>query len=265
MLKRPIPGRVRAVLGAACALTIIASGSFAAWAAQPAAESSAKAPGDGNAGYRKLSRIAYPPAALAAKTEGVVYVKVHVGTDGKPTGAGVAPIGATPDKLLAEAAVGGVQTWTFDPAKKQGKAVESDEIVPIVFFLDADAVPKASGGTLEAIRVGPPEAKTSAAKSEDIPVAEKLDYRKLSPPVYPQSAIDAHQAGKLMLKVHVDADGKPTSIVVDTAEPPAAKDVFGEAAVAAVKTWEFTPRMKNGKAVAGDVLVPFAFTLTEDD
>jgi bla regulator protein blaR1 len=225
----------------------------------------AKSAGDASAGYRRLKPIAYPPAALAAKIEGVVYVKVRVSIDGKVTSAAVAPIGAAPDKLLAEAAVSGVQTWTFDPAKKDGHAMESDEVVPIFFRLDREAPPKAAGGTLDAIMISPPQEK-SAAASADSGISgptEIVSYRRAVPPHYPQSAVDAKQGGKIMLKVHVDERGNPVSANVVKADPKEAEAIFGDVSIAATMQWKFNPGTRDGKPVAGDVLVPFLYSIND--
>jgi len=217
--------------------------------------------------YRGLKRIAYPPAALAAKVEGVVYVKAHVGVDGNVATASVPQMGAAPDKLLAEAAVDGVRSWTFNPANVNGKPVESDEVVPIIFALDPKAPPKAERGTLDAIMIFPPEEKSAAAPAEPgtSGPTEIVSYRQTVYPHYPQSAIDAKQGGKIMLKVHIDERGNPVSATVFKADPKEAESIFGEVSIAAVMQWKFNPGMNDGKPVAGDVLVPFLYSTNESN
>jgi TonB family protein len=276
MLKQPLPGRARRVLGIAVACSLILSGSYAAWAMQPAQSKSvnstkpANAPvdvaccvGDVHASYRKLSRITYPEAALAAKVQGVVYVKVHIGVDGKVLSASAERVDPSSAAALSESAVAGVKTWTFNPATKDGKPVTNDEVVPIAFALDRNAPPRVEGATLDAIVVSPPEAlsEQSSAPSENVEFRKNATFA----PKYPAAALAAHQSGKIVLKVSVDAQGNPQSAVVDTAEPPEAETIFGDTAIASVMQWRFNPGVRDGKPVGGDVLVPFTFSLRDED
>jgi TonB family protein len=273
MLKQPLPGRARAALGAGIAVALIIGGTYAAWAVQPptpeaqsvAAKVAAPDANETKAGYRKLNRIAYPTDLIAAKTQGVVYVKVRIATDGSVTTAAVDRVDPPNAAALADAAVAGVKTWTFDPAQQQGKPVASDEIVPIVFALNDQALPAIAGATLDAIRISPPDADSTASKSIDTPPTEDVSFRRSDAPKYPKAAIDARQSGKLVLKVQVDEKGNVRYVEVEKADPPEAKAIFEETSVAAVMQWKFNPAKKNGKPVSGWVRVPIDFALTDDD
>ena len=78
------------------------------------------------------------------------------------------------------------------------------------------------------------------------------------PPKYPGYAFEHNLEGLVVMRVDVAADGSVTGAIVERAEP---KGVFEEAAMAAVKNWKFTPAMKDGKAIAGQVRVPIEFAL----
>jgi len=268
MLKQPLPGRLRAALGAVTAFALIVSGTYAAWAVQPtstgAEASTATVATNTNASYRRLSRIDYPATAIVTNTDGVVYVKLHVAVDGTVVSAVVDSVHPSSATDLAEAAVAGVRTWTFNPALHNGQPWESDEVVPIAFTLKPQAQLHLEGGTLDAIMVMPPEAAARPSPRDASP-AENLEYRKTYPPKYPLEAIKAHQQGKIVLAVHVDADGAPESAEVHSAEPPEAAGIFGDASITAAMQWRFNPAMKNGKAIAGDVMVPFEFSLRDMD
>jgi TonB family protein len=108
------------------------------------------------ASYRKLHRIDYPSSAIAAKIEGVVYVKAHIATDGTVSTASVERADPAADGALTDAAVSGVKSWTFNPETKDGQARASVQIVPVVFALNAQAVPKTSKVSLDPIQVSPP-------------------------------------------------------------------------------------------------------------
>ena len=162
LMTRPLPGRARAISGSVLAALLVACVSFTAWAAQPSAltagtnaASSAADSADSKAGYRRLSRIAYPPALVAAKVEGVVYVRAQVTADGDVAAARADRVEPRASTALADAATSGVKTWTFEPARKGGRAVASEEIIPVVFSLDASSRPTVTGATLEAIRISP--------------------------------------------------------------------------------------------------------------
>lgn len=174
LLKRPLPGRARAMLGAVMAAALVTGGTYTAWAMQPGPTSSGHESRsmvdlqnrsldmpDKPATYRRLGRIAYPQNLLESKVEGVVYVKARVDAAGNVLTAAVDRVDPPASMALAEAAVEGVRNWSFDPARKQGKPVASDEIVPVVFALDRQASPKISGATLGPVRVALPKPMSS--------------------------------------------------------------------------------------------------------
>jgi len=118
---------------------------------------------DKPATYRRLSRITYPQNLIDAKVEGVVYVKARVDDAGNVLTAVVDRVDPPEAAALGESAAEGVKNWAFEPARKQGKPVVSDEIVPVVFALDRQASPKISGATLGPVRVALPKPMTSVA------------------------------------------------------------------------------------------------------
>lgn len=261
MLKRPLPNRMHLALGVAIAAAFVLSGGYAAWAVQPV-RTAALGGAAAHASYRRLQRIDYPPAALAGKIEGVVYVKVHVGADGKAHAIRAYSVHPSTATVLGDAAVAAIRTWTFDPANVDGRRVGSDEIIPVEFGLDSRTTFHVEGGTLDAIRVVSPDGRVG---SVDRPATENTEFRMTVAPQYPPQAVKAGKQGKVVLKVHVDERGRPLSARVYKAEPPEAEAVFGDASIVAVMKWRFNPAQKAGKAVAGDVLVPFTYTLHKVD
>ena len=99
----------------------------------------------------------------------------------------------------------------------------------------------------------------------DIPFTAAGDaepsYRRIAPPRYPAEAVEAKQAGNVLLHVKVGVDGLPTDVSVASASQPG---VFDEAAITAVKGWQFNPGMRNGKPVAITVQVPICFALSQE-
>lgn len=82
------------------------------------------------------------------------------------------------------------------------------------------------------------------------------DPRALHPPRYPADALAQGVSGKVMLLIDIDAEGRPTAIEVDSAQPEA---VFDEATVAAAWNWKFNPEVLDGQAIASRVRVPVEF------
>ena len=214
-------------------------------------------------GYRSMTRIAYPPSAIAAKTEGVVYIGARIGTDGKVVDAKVNTAMSKAGTDLANAALTAVKTWTFEPRKVDGKAVASDTTVAIAFSLDPEkpVEVKMTPDSLDAIRVSPPQ--DDALARADAPATENVEYRRTHPPRYPPSAIRAKEQGDVVLKVHVDARGNPVEASVAKTIPPNLSPDLGNAAIAAVMHWKFNPAREHGKTIDGWVNVPITFSLTE--
>lgn len=77
-------------------------------------------------------------------------------------------------------------------------------------------------------------------------------------PSYPASALRAGIKGRAAVRFDIDVEGRPVNVVVHSATAEA----FGIAASDAVKAWEFTPAILDGKPVAYEpVLQVFPFEL----
>ena len=78
-------------------------------------------------------------------------------------------------------------------------------------------------------------------------------------PDYTEEAKRAHVEGNVVLQIVVTAAGDVTDVKVARS----LDDTFGldKQAVAAAKQWKFKPAMKEGKAVAVQVMVELWFTL----
>lgn len=275
MLKQPLPGLKRRVCGYAVTAVLSAAGSYAAWATQPPAiaapasqpADSSRTGGDNDrpATYRSMRRIAYPQRELAARIEGVVYLTLRIAADGRvePVDAKAEPNDAGRMAGLIEAARSGVQAWTFNPAVRAGRPVSSEQVVPIVFALRPDHVPPVNAGTLDAIRVSPPD--EAGLSSADRPPSEDVTFRQMHPPKYPVEAVREKQSARLQFKVLVDEHGTPQTVDVAASDPPEAGPMFAQASIEAIMQWRFNPALKDGKPQPGYVLVPIDFTISEDD
>ena len=82
----------------------------------------------------------------------------------------------------------------------------------------------------------------------------------MRPPRYPPQALRRREEGEVILRVLVDVNGDPSTIEV---EKTSRSRLLDRAAMDAVKNWKFNPGLKNGQPVAGWVLVPISFRLSD--
>lgn len=82
----------------------------------------------------------------------------------------------------------------------------------------------------------------------------------LSPaPPYPRMAVQRNIQGTVMLRIHVDAVGKPIAVSI---EKSSGSRILDEAALKFVQArWHFVPAQSNGQAVDAWALVPIEFVL----
>ncbi|MGZ4982343.1 MAG: energy transducer TonB [Methylobacter sp.] len=97
------------------------------------------------------------------------------------------------------------------------------------------------------------------------PVEEKVTepragagYLDNPPPVYPDVAMERGWEGKVLMKVHVLASGKPDNVSVLKSS---GKEVLDDEAVRTVKQWSFVPAMRGTTPTEGWVTVPISFNL----
>ena len=75
-------------------------------------------------------------------------------------------------------------------------------------------------------------------------------------PVYPQDAQDARVQGVVIIEARIEADGTVSRARVLRSIP-----MLDEAAVDAVRQWQFTPTLLNGQPVPVIMTVTVNFTL----
>lgn len=91
-------------------------------------------------------------------------------------------------------------------------------------------------------------------------VAPRFDaaYLDNPSPVYPPLARRAGEQGRVLLRVHVTADGQADDVLLRESSGSPRLDA---AAQDAVRRWRFVPANQSGRAVAAWVIVPITFTL----
>jgi TonB family protein len=209
----------------------------------------------------------YPAAALEARVAGVVIVEALIGAEGKVVKARV--LRSIP--LLDQAALDAVKQWEWEPTMLNGAAV------PVVITATVNFMPSAGSGAIGEAAIPPPPpppppAKAASAASAVAGAKDAADPwypdgitrvgSGIQPPrkvvdvraVYPQEALDANVQGVVIIEVVIGTDGKVTQARVLRSIP-----MLDQAALDAVKQWEFTPTVVNGmlKTVVMTVTVNF--------
>lgn len=88
------------------------------------------------------------------------------------------------------------------------------------------------------------------------PMVESVEYVRAAPPVYPKESQRRREHGTVVLRVLVDAAGRPAQIQVERSSGFERLDV---AARQAVEKFLFRPYEVNGVAQAAQVLIPIGF------
>lgn len=102
---------------------------------------------------------------------------------------------------------------------------------------------------------------TTAISSGDAPsvvppMVESVEYLRAAPPVYPKESQRKREHGTVVLRVLVDADGRPAQIRV---ERSSGFERLDTAAREAVAKFLFRPYEVNGIAQPAQVLIPIGF------
>jgi TonB family protein len=102
----------------------------------------------------------------------------------------------------------------------------------------------------------PPSTRTEAVPNHE--VDQGVAIISQPPPVYPPAMIRANIEGRVIIEFVVGASGE----VVEAVVVGATHDEFGEAALAAARSWKFQPARKNGRPVPIKFTLEMPFTLT---
>lgn len=86
-----------------------------------------------------------------------------------------------------------------------------------------------------------------------------IAYETATPPVYPIQALRAGVQGTVLLKVLVDASGKPVQVAIKRSSGSRTLDDAARQHVLAA--WRFHPAMRDGHAIEAWALVPVQFNL----
>jgi TonB family protein len=184
----------------------------------------------------------YPPIAQTAKVQGIVIIESVIATDGSVKQALV----LRGQPLLDEAAIEAVRQWRFTPTLLNGVPVEVVMTVTVNFTLGGRTTlsspqPTAISPDVGFVRVG-----------RDVKEPRKL---KEVLPIYPQAARDANVQGIVIMEIGIGVQGNVTDAKVVRGVA-----LLDEAAIDAVKQWEFEPTLINGVATPVLMTVTIRFT-----
>jgi protein TonB len=91
------------------------------------------------------------------------------------------------------------------------------------------------------------------------PVFAQIAARVAPSPPYPKRAIQLRQSGEVLLRIRVDASGRPVEVTVERSSGSSILDEAARKFVAA--RWSFVPATQDGQPVEALALLPVAFTL----
>lgn len=103
-----------------------------------------------------------------------------------------------------------------------------------------------------------PETEGSDDNAPFVEAQSSADYLKNTAPDYPRLSRRLGEEGQVVLRVFVEADGKPKEVTIHQSSGFPRLD---QAALNAVRQWTFAPAQKGKEAVAAWVLVPINFNL----
>ena len=178
-----------------------------------------------------ISRISpeYPADALSSRVQGVVLLEATIGIDGKISDVRITRSIPALDSAAADA----VRQWVYEPTVVNGGRVPVIISVAVEFKLTAP----------QPIRVGGE-------------IKPPTQTKRVTPP-YPPEAQAAGVQGIVIMEATIGADGKVTDVRVLRSIP-----LLDQAAMEAVRQFEYTPTVINGVAVPVLMTVTVNFTLT---
>lgn len=112
----------------------------------------------------------------------------------------------------------------------------------------------------QAAPVETPAAAPASARATHAQTAPRFDadYLDNPPPAYPALARRTGEEGKVVLRVFVEASGRPGQVQIHASSGSARLD---QAAQESVARWTFVPAQRGGEPVGAWVLVPIQFSL----
>jgi protein TonB len=225
---------------------------------------------------------AYPPDALRGGIAGLVAVEAVIGRDGKVRKVDV----VKSVRGLDDAARAAVRQWEFEPTRQNGQPVEVVAIFVLDFSLRSEPIVTNDieigrlyagrqdfvngefvlARALETVRTEqrwfgrrPSEGPVRVGWRDPASAASLAEPKKTRhvPPAYPKLAQVGRVSGMVVIEAVIDREGHVGCARVLRSVP-----LLDQAALDAVRQWEFTPTTVNGVTVEVLMTVTANFTLT---
>jgi len=184
-----------------------------------------------------IQRVAptYPAAARQAGAEGLVVALAYVSEQGRVRDASL--LASSTVHLLNVAALAAAMEWRFAPSRdRNGLATDGWRLIPFEFRLGG--VPTASSGTgREETAASPPRILKAVSAH------------------YPDKARRSRIEGTVVYRAVISPTGKLVEAVLEKPVHP----LLDDAALAAVEKMLFSPALRDGVPVEGEILIPFRF------
>ena len=199
----------------------------------------------------------YPPDAQAAGVQGVVILEATIDTAGNIFEARI----LRGQPLLDQAALDAVKQWQFQPTMLNNELVPVIMTVTVNFTLGAPQGVAGQEGALSAPPPPPPpppppvDGQTPIRVGGNVkPPTKTRDVR----PVYPPDALAAKIQGAVVIEATIDSAGhvRDTRVLSGNTQ-------LQQAAVEAVRQWQFEPTLMNGVAVPVTMTVSLNFSVDQ--
>ncbi len=195
---------------------------------------------------RLIGRIVppYPPLAKQARIQGRVKIEINVSAGGLVDQVRL----ISGHELLMEAAMDAVRKWKFEPQVLNGAPAQAFGMVELEFALGPE------GSDRDSVRILSPPGLSEAPPVVTTRQGARVVHRVL--PQYPPLAKGAGVAGVVLLEVTVAKSGLVESVRVLAGHP-----LLVEAAVAAVRQWQYQPILVNGEPLGVVTIEEVDFSL----
>jgi TonB family protein len=194
---------------------------------------------------RKVAPV-YPEQAKREGIQGTVKLTVIINEDGL-----VYEIRNNPENnpILEEAAIDAVKEWKYSSTLLNGMPVPVMATVTVIFRLSdtpsdfqPPSVPSGTVWRRDAIKVG--------ANVQESKLIRRVE------PIYPELALRARVQGRVLMTVAVNEEGFVTDVNIVAGHP-----LLSEAAIDAVRQWQYSPTLLNGDPVPVITTVTVIFSL----
>jgi TonB family protein len=209
----------------------------------------------------RVVRPPYPPEAAVVGARANVRLRVtidHLGTVGEVRELGGPLLGAVaPDSpseqafsagllALVRSAKDAVAQWLYEPPADAPMAF--DVVIGFTTQADGEVIAQSSSSAPAS-----PDAEPSAGDSATRRTATKVKHVS---PIYPPAARDAKISGVVVLQVTIGADGRVLDAQVMRSIPE-----LDQAALDAVRQWEYVPQLVNGEPTPFTMAATIQFSL----